>query len=244
MQAERDERVLQRPALACVRVYVAARHALEPKPPRQPGQPPVASAVTGQVGTLQLDAQARGPECLAQPPQRRLVVDAARVAAAQTDEALGTVEDVLDGDQRLPGSAPAGARVQMRPCEQPAEVRPAGRVADQQGHVPAVVEVELGAVERAQAERPGALGELHRAGDRVVVGQGEGAVPQLQGGSDQLVGQRGTVQKREGRVAVQLLVTLLQRADHELLGQRGAVQERVGRMGVQLCVGRHERMFA
>ena len=72
----------------------------------------------------------------------------------------------------------------------------------------AVIEVELGAVERAQAERPGALGELHRAGDRVVVGQRE------------------------------RLVALLERADHELLWQRGAVEERVGRVGVQLRVHR------
>ena len=68
------------------------------------------------------------------------------------------------------------------------------------------MQIELGAVDRAQPQGLGADGELHRAGDRVVVGQGEGAVPQLQGGSDQLVGQRGTVQKREGRVAVQLHV--------------------------------------
>ena len=78
----------------------------------------------------------------------------------------------------------------------------------------AVIQIDLGAVQRAQAERPRALGELHRAGDRVVVGQREG------------------------------LVAEFERGDHELLGQRSAVEERVGRVSVQLRVDRHERMFA
>ena len=109
---------------------------------------------------------------------------------------------------------PARTSLGVRPCEQPAEVRPAGGVADQQGQVAAVVEVELGAVQSAQAERLRALGELHRARNRVVVGQAEA------------------------------LIAELERSEHEFLGQRGAVEERVGRVGMQLRVNRHERMFA
>ena len=48
------------------------------------------------------------------------------------------------------------------------------------------------------------LRELHRARDRVVVGEGQRGVPALQGGGHQLVGQRGAVQEGEGGVAVEL----------------------------------------
>jgi hypothetical protein len=51
----------------------------------------------------------------------------------------------------------------VRAREQPAEARPAGTVADQQGQVAAIVEVDLGAVQRVQTDRLSALGELHRA---------------------------------------------------------------------------------
>ena len=77
MQAERDERILQWAACPRVRVHVAGGHAAQLQPPCQPGQAPVARAVTRQIGALKLDAKELRPESLAQTPQRRLVVDAA-----------------------------------------------------------------------------------------------------------------------------------------------------------------------
>ncbi len=159
MQPECDERVLQRPALTCMRVHVAGCHAIELEPPRQPGQPPVAGAVPGQVGTLQLDPQILPAEAVPQPPQCRLVVDAARVTAAQADEALGVVEEVRDGDKGGGSSeATPCTSFRVRAREQAAEVRPAGCVADQQRQVAAVIEVELGAMQRAAARAPSRSG--------------------------------------------------------------------------------------
>ena len=99
-----------------------------------------------------------------------------------------------------------GARARSWPCR-------TARRADRRGVCGA--EVDLGAVDRPHPVVSGDLGQLHRARDRVVVGQRERLVAQLA------------------------------RAPRELLGQRDAVQERVGRVAVQLDVGgvgsRHQR---
>ena len=47
VQAERDERILKRGARTRVCVHVAGCHAAQLQPPRQPGQAPIASAVSG-----------------------------------------------------------------------------------------------------------------------------------------------------------------------------------------------------
>ena len=75
---------------------------------------------------------------------------------------------------------PPLARVRVRAGEDPAQVRPARGVGDQQREVAPVVEVDLGAVDRPQPERPRGDRELHRARDRVVVGQRDRVVAQLQ----------------------------------------------------------------
>src|SRR6185312_14483018 len=49
-------------------------------------------------------------------------------------------------------------------------------------------------------------GELHRARDRVVIGQRQRVVTQSQRGGHELVGQRSPIQERERRMAVQLRV--------------------------------------
>ncbi len=68
----------------------------------------------------------------------------------------------------------------------------------------AALERHLGAGDRAQAERFRGLGELERAVDAVVVGQRERVVAELDGACGELLGQRGAVQERVGRVRVQL----------------------------------------
>ena len=72
----------------------------------------------------------------------------------------------------------------------------------------AVVEIDLRSVDRPQPQRPGRDRELHRARDRVVVGQRERLVAQLQRGGRQLVGQRRPVEEREGRMAMELDVRI------------------------------------
>src|SRR3954454_20890233 len=93
-------------------------------------------------------------------------------------------------------------RVRVR--EQPAEVGPARRVADEQGDVTTVGQRDLAAVDRVQAGGLRRLRELHRAGHRVVVGQRQGGVAPRDRGGDELLGLRRPVEEREGRVAMQL----------------------------------------
>jgi hypothetical protein len=81
-----------------MRVHVAAHDTGELEAPGQALKAPVASPVIGQIGTLELDPQPLGPERLAQARQRRLVVDAVGVAAAQADQPLGVVEDLRKAD--------------------------------------------------------------------------------------------------------------------------------------------------
>ena len=99
---------------------------------------------------------------------------------------------------------PVPARVSVRARQQPAEVAPSALVLDEQRQVAAVVERQLGAVQRAQPNRLGRLGVLHRAADVVVVGQRERLVPQLARRDGLFVRQRSAVEEREGGVRVQL----------------------------------------
>ena len=78
VQAESDERVLERRARARVRVNVAGRnHTGKLKLVPQPLKAPVAGSVAGQIGALQFNPQMLSPEALTQHAQRRLVVNAA-----------------------------------------------------------------------------------------------------------------------------------------------------------------------
>ena len=97
-----------------------------------------------------------------------------------------------------------GVRVRAR--EQLAEVRPPGGIADEEGDVTPVGQRHLRAVDRAQAGRPRRLRELHRAGDRVMVGQCERGVPAAHRGRHELLGLGRPVEEREGRVTVELHV--------------------------------------
>ena len=77
MVAQGHEGVLQRRPPARVRVDVAGGDGRHAQAAGQLGQRPVARAVVAQERPLELDPQAIGAECVEQPPQRRLVVDAA-----------------------------------------------------------------------------------------------------------------------------------------------------------------------
>jgi len=126
-------------------------------------------------------------------------------ATVTRGQPFGVVEDRVQWDIRLRRrSGSFIARVRVRARQDVAQVRPASCIADEQPQMASLLKVDLGAVDRAQAERPGSHGELHRARDRVVIGQRERLVAQLHRRPGQLVGQRGPIEKREGGVTVEL----------------------------------------
>ncbi len=222
--AHRDERVLQASAHRRVRVDVPGRHARDAEAGGQGCQAAVQCAIVPGERALELDPEGVGAERREQAAHRRLVAHPPAGAAAEADEPFGVRRDLGEREGRLGALTPAGplARACVGARQQPAEVRPAARVAHEQGEMAmlgvlggglAVAEAHLGALDRPQPDRAGRLGELHRARDRVVIGQ------------------------RERRVAA------LDRRLRELVGQRCPVEEREGRMAVELDVG-HERMFA
>jgi hypothetical protein len=135
--ADRDERVLQSRALARVRVDVAGGDGRDVQPLGERGEAAVEHAVVALERPLQLDAERVAAERAQQPAHRRLVAHAVARAAAEADEALRVLLDVGQRHARRVDDRPAlgRARVRVRLREQAAEVRPAPRVADQQGQV-------------------------------------------------------------------------------------------------------------
>ena len=175
------------------------------EPLGEPRQAAVQRAVVARERALQLDAKGVAAEGAQQAPHRRLVADAAARAAAEADEAGMVRLDVVERHGRLRAIALGPlARVGMRARQQVAEAAPAGRVADEQREMTPVGERDLRPVDRPQAERLGRLRELHRARQRVVVGERERRVAAVDGGRHELLGLRGAVEERVGGVAVQL----------------------------------------
>jgi hypothetical protein len=101
VQADGDERVLERRPRTCVRMNVARRHTRHSEPLRETGQAPVASTVVAQEGTLQLDPQPLGAERIAQAPERELIVHASLGASAEADQTFCVVEHLVEGDEGL-----------------------------------------------------------------------------------------------------------------------------------------------
>ena len=62
----------------------------------------------------------------------------------------------------------------------------------------AVVERDLGAGDRTHVESLRGMPELERAVDAVVIGKGEGLIPELGGLDDELFRKRGAVEERIG----------------------------------------------
>src|SRR5689334_1731423 len=94
----------------------------------------------------------------------------------------------------------------MRARQQPTQVRPASSVLDEQRQMATIREIYLRPVDRTQAQATSRNGELHRARDRVVIGQRECVVAELQRRWNELVRKRRAVQKREGRMTMKLHV--------------------------------------
>ena len=88
--------------------------------------------------------------------------------------------------------------MRVRGGEEPAEVRVALLGLDEQRHVGAATQGHLGAGDRADADELGRVGELERAVDAVVVGEGERLVAELRRPQRQLLGVRRAVEERIG----------------------------------------------
>ena len=231
---ERHKRVLQLGPGACVRMDVAGGHTPDSQPPRLRRQRTIARTIVAGIRALQLHVQTLPPERVQQPPRSGLVAAAAADhgalrAARQADQALGVVDHRLQVNPRLAALASRRALtgVRMGERDDPAEVAPAARVAHEQRQMasPALPvraarhragvsvrvgarradsHVDLRAVDRPHAAVRRGLRQLHRSGERVVVGQRKRRVTQLAGALHQLVRQRHAVQERVRRVAVQL----------------------------------------
>ena len=204
VQPDRHERILEGRPAAGMGMDVSGGHPAQPEPVGQPTQTAVAGSIVAQERPLQLDPQVLWSERVSQAPERALIMHPSPSASAQADEARSMLEHHLERDarrSRWPGLLP---RVRMGPREDPAQPTPASGIPHQQRQVAAIVEIDLGPVERSQAQRPGGDGELHRAGDRVVVGEGQRRIAMADSGGGDLIRQRGAVQERERRVAVEL----------------------------------------
>ena len=89
-------------------------------------------------------------------------------------------------------------RACVRRRQQPAEICVTGRRLDEQRDMRAARERDLGACDRAHAERLGGIGELERAVDPVVIGQRERVVAELGGPRGELFRLGGSVEERVG----------------------------------------------
>jgi len=204
--ADGDEGVLEAGAPRRVRVGVAGRDTRHAETPRQRLEAAVERPVVTMERALELDSEPIVAEDPQQPAHRRFVMHAVTGAAAEADEALGVRLEVVETDRRGAEDPPrrvvTGMRVRV--CEKPAEVRPAGGVADEKGDVAPVGQRDLGPVDRAQADPSGGLRELHRPRDRVMVGERQSGMAAFERGRHELLGLGGPVQEREGRMAVEL----------------------------------------
>ena len=142
----------------------------------------VAAHVAAFVRTLDLDEEAVAAEGAGDARCRVRVAHGEPVARA-AGEADETVVQLLEPArverrrQRL--SSLLRPRARMSVGDEPAEVRVALRRLDEQGHVRAAVEGQLGARDRPDAEVLRRVRELERAVDPVVIGERERRVPEL-----------------------------------------------------------------
>lgn len=183
---------------------IARGHTGQTESLAQPLQPAVPGSVPLEEGALELYPEVVWTELLPQSTQRGLIVNSPQGAPAEAHQTFGVLQDGPEWDMRFRRRPRPLARVRVRVREDAAQVGPSPGVLHQQGQVPPIVQVDLGAVDRPQPQGSGGHGELHRTRDRVVVGQSQSAVTQLQGAGNELVGQRGPIEKREGRVAMEL----------------------------------------
>ena len=171
----------------------------------------VPAGVAALVGPLELDVERAGERARERGCAVR-VGDGEPVAGAagEADEPLGVLGDDLGarrGREQV-ALAPFDPRAGVRVGQDPAEVLVAAAgLAEERDVARSSSERDLGAGDRAQPEVLGGVGELERAVDAVVVGERERVVAELGRAGGELLGLRGAVEERVGRVRVQLDVS-------------------------------------
>ena len=207
MAANGDEHVLERRAVRIVRVHVAGRDRLNLQRLCEVAERDIPLRVAALVRALQLDEEALPAERVRKPRCRVRVAYAEAVAraAGEADEPLVQLLEQARVEARWEQlAAVVRARARVRVREEPAEVRVALRGLDEQRHVGAPFERDLGAGDRANAEVLRGVRELERAVDPVVVGQRERLVAELGRPGRQLLGQGCPVEERVGAVGMKL----------------------------------------
>jgi hypothetical protein len=198
--ADRDEDVLERGPAGMVRVDVAGDERPDPGVLGEVAQERVPAGVAALERPLQLDEEAVGPERPHQLDGAVRVADAEPVActAGEADETLVQLRQQRLVERRRQQLAFLRPRVCVRRGEEPAEVGVALGGLDEQRHVRASDERDLGAGDRADTEVLRRLCELERAEDALVVGERERLVPELRRPQRQLLGVRRAVEERIG----------------------------------------------
>ena len=198
-----------------VGVHVPGGHRAHAEGLRERAERSVPAGVAALVGALELDVEAVAAERAGEARRGVGIADAQAVpgAAREADEPLPLLLQ-----QRLV-EARVEPLVRVRGGQEAAEVRVPLRRLHQKRHVGAVGEGHLGPGDRPEAERLRRVGELERAVDAVVVGERERLVAELDRARGELLWQRGAVEERVRRVAVELDVF---RHAHATLSSRSA----------------------
>jgi hypothetical protein len=195
-----DEDVLEAEAAGVVRVHVSCGDGADAERLGERAQGGVAACVSAGIGALELDVEALAPEDAREAGAGGRVRDREAVtgAAGEADETLVPLLEEGEVEARVQ------ALVRVGGGEEAAEVRVAARALDKERDVRAVTQGDLGAGERAQAERLRGVGKLERAVEAVVVGEREDVVAELGGAGGELLGQGGAVEEGVGGVRVEL----------------------------------------
>ncbi len=162
----------------------------------------VAASVAALERALELDVEAVAAEHRGEARCGARVENGEPPAGAtgEADEALGVFLQEGETEARL---EPV---VRMGGGEEPAEVGVSARRFAKESHVGRRVggERHLRSGDRSHTECLRRVGELERAADVVVIGERQRSVAELRRSDGQLLGKRGAVEERIGRVAVEL----------------------------------------
>ncbi len=205
-----DLHIVQPVSLAAVVMDATSRHDAKLQGLGDVDQRSGQGQITPHAIALQLDEESVSselfPTAFGAPARRREPFgfegprqQSALPATREHDQPILTRGERIEREPRVEA---IGAEVSLR--EQPAEVGVSLRRLGEQREVRSVGERHLGAGDRLETERLRRLRERHRAVQAVAIGEGEGLIAELVGGRDEILGERGTVEKRESGVAVQL----------------------------------------
>jgi hypothetical protein len=204
-----DEDVLQRRPAQMVCMHVPCDDRRHTEHLGEIAQTGVAPRVAALVRSLELDEEAVRAEGACQPRGGVRVAhrDAVPRATGEADEPFVQLLEQTVIECRIRGRLTLSSfrpRARVRSRDQAAEIRVSLRRLDEDGHVRAISERQLGAGDGAHAEVLGRMRELERAVDPVVVGERECGIAELGGADGELLRQRRSVEERVRGMSVQL----------------------------------------